>query len=484
LSDYEVASTAPEDELDRWSRDREARFAGSDSGRYVSYDVVGYEDLDAYGAWRYDPRYGNVWWPRQVAAGWTPYRNGHWTWIDPWGWNWVDDAPWGYAVSHYGRWAHVNGAWGWVPGPRHERAVFAPALVVFLGSTNLESSSFGDDQRDAIGWFPLAPLEVYQPTYQVSRTYFDRVNRSNAVIASITLGNVFQARAIHGPKPGSYVPQQGYMNRRVAGAVVAAPVRVFSHSQPVTRSEPRLSREFANRGDLRPVVPVAPTIQRRHDGAPEARSKPPVNERRIVTRTVMPAPAAAWTTRQVPLAQRPRIPADDPQHRLIRVSPPSDSIRSVTINPKLQPPTPVAKTPVLVPKERPPVQHMADPVRSTAQPVPTLRAAPVRSFANPAMMVRKPEPQMPSGNVEGDNNRASRVNKAREAAAQAAVVKDAARPANPGRARAASAEEVKAQADRAHAAPWVPPPEEAQAQAPRTRDSAPRPVRKHNVEGR
>ena len=52
----------------------------------------------------------------------------------PWGWTWIDDAPWGYAPFHYGRWAHVRNRWCWVPGPRHVRAVYAPALVGWVGS--------------------------------------------------------------------------------------------------------------------------------------------------------------------------------------------------------------------------------------------------------------------------------------------------------------------------------------------------------------
>ena len=65
-----------------------------------------------------DARYGNVWVPNRVAAGWAPYHDGHWAWIDPWGWTWVDDAPWGFAVSHYGRWTDLGGTWGWVPARR------------------------------------------------------------------------------------------------------------------------------------------------------------------------------------------------------------------------------------------------------------------------------------------------------------------------------------------------------------------------------
>jgi hypothetical protein len=116
LGDYEYLDAARLDEFDRWAADRDRAFDNSVSARYVSRDVVGYQDLDANGSWRVDATYGNVWFPNRVAADWAPYRDGHWAWIDPWGWTWVDDAPWGFAVTHYGRWTNLRGTWGWVPG--------------------------------------------------------------------------------------------------------------------------------------------------------------------------------------------------------------------------------------------------------------------------------------------------------------------------------------------------------------------------------
>ena len=135
LNRDQVLSAKPADDLDRWSRERDRRFDSSVAARHVSVEVVGYEDLDDNGTWHNDRDYGQVWTPRRVAAGWTPYRDGHWAWIQPWGWTWVDDAPWGYAVSHYGRWAYLGSAWSWVPGPRRERAVYAPALWFSLAAT-------------------------------------------------------------------------------------------------------------------------------------------------------------------------------------------------------------------------------------------------------------------------------------------------------------------------------------------------------------
>jgi len=162
------------DGFDEWCQMREDREVHSVSVRYVSQDVIGYQDLDQYGYWREVPAYGNVWFPSNVVAGWAPYRYGHWVWVDPWGWTWVDDAAWGFAPFHYGRWVTVAGAWAWVPGPIAARPYYAPALVAWVGG------------GAGIGWFPLGYGEPYIPSYHVSRTYFETVNVSNTRITNIT----------------------------------------------------------------------------------------------------------------------------------------------------------------------------------------------------------------------------------------------------------------------------------------------------------
>lgn len=135
LRDYEILGRPREDDFDRYSRERDRHLERSASLRYLDDDVVGYADLDDYGSWRRVGNYGNVWFPSQVGDNWAPYRDGHWVWQEPWGWTWVDDAPWGFAPSHYGRWVNVSDRWGWIPGPRNVRAVYAPALVAFLGGS-------------------------------------------------------------------------------------------------------------------------------------------------------------------------------------------------------------------------------------------------------------------------------------------------------------------------------------------------------------
>ncbi len=163
------------DAFDDWASQRDRRYAQSTSARYVSDEVVGYQDLDQYGAWQDTSEYGAVWFPRDVGPGWAPYRDGHWAYVAPWGWTWVDDAPWGFAPYHYGRWAYMRGGWGWIPGPRGVRPIYAPALVAFVGGGGW-SVGIGSAP---VGWFPLGPGEFYNPWYRCGRDYYANVNIRN-----------------------------------------------------------------------------------------------------------------------------------------------------------------------------------------------------------------------------------------------------------------------------------------------------------------
>ncbi|MCZ7656070.1 MAG: FecR family protein [Rhodocyclaceae bacterium] len=71
-------TAAVQGEFDAWGLARDRRDDESRSVRYVSREMTGYEDLDAYGDWREVAEYGPVWYPRRIAVGWAPYRSGHW----------------------------------------------------------------------------------------------------------------------------------------------------------------------------------------------------------------------------------------------------------------------------------------------------------------------------------------------------------------------------------------------------------------------
>ena len=167
--------TAPPAPPAYWaSRDRQVVY---DAPQYLSAGVTGYEDLNAYGDWINDGGYGRVWVPRSVPSGWAPYRTGHWSYVQPWGWTWIDEQPWGFAPYHYGRWANRGNRWVWVPPQRDVRPVYAPALVAFVGGTEL-AVTLGNQSAAPVGWFPLGPREVYVPSYTTDRDYYRRLNRS------------------------------------------------------------------------------------------------------------------------------------------------------------------------------------------------------------------------------------------------------------------------------------------------------------------
>ncbi len=178
------------DDLDRWSIDRDHRIMNSVSARYVSRDIPGYDDLDANGGWVVTPDYGPVWYPNGMAAGWQPYTIGHWAYVNPWGYTWIDDAPWGYAPFHYGRWAVINGRWGWAPGPPAVVPVYSPALVAFVGSPGGVAVGVGIGAVAA--WFPLGIAEPYVPWYHCTPNYVRTVNVTNintTVIHNTTIIN-------------------------------------------------------------------------------------------------------------------------------------------------------------------------------------------------------------------------------------------------------------------------------------------------------
>ncbi|HRF72909.1 MAG TPA: FecR domain-containing protein, partial [Accumulibacter sp.] len=131
---HQHVSAPANDDFALWSAGRDRPVGNSGHARYVSPEMTGAADLDAYGSWSDNAEYGAVWFPRAVAADWAPYRTGRWVWVAPWGWTWVGDEPWGFAPFHYGRWVLYGGAWGWVPGRRVARPVYAPALVAWVGT--------------------------------------------------------------------------------------------------------------------------------------------------------------------------------------------------------------------------------------------------------------------------------------------------------------------------------------------------------------
>jgi len=329
--------------------------------QYVSPDMVGYEDLNANGDWRNTPD-GPMWTPR-VAAGWTPYHDGHWAWVEPWGWTWVDDEPWGFAPFHYGRWAYADNRWGWYPGAISARVYYAPALVAFVGGGGFGVSiSVGGGGGGLVGWFPLGPREPYYPSYHVSERYVRQVNVTNTRITNIDVTNI-------------NVTNINYVNR---SAIVAVPQNSFASAQPVQRAAVRVD---ANQMRQAQVIGAAPRV------APQ-RESVLANSRRAA------APPTA-------LANRPVVAKLAPPPRPVPFSVKQQVLQQ-------HPGTPVAPAELQTLRTQAGRQNPA-PERMRVQPINTTQVHPVtptvRPGPAPAFSQRTPQPQ--SGPGQAPNQKAN-----------------------------------------------------------------------------
>jgi len=197
----------------------------------------------------------------------------------------VDDEPWGFAPFHYGRWAYVESAWCWVPGPVYVRPVYAPALVVFVGGDfDRDDRRFGG--RPGVGWFPLAPGEVYVPGYRSSRTYVNNVNITNTVVNVTKVTNVYNTSITN----NTNVTRITYVNQRIPNGVTAVSRETFVNARPVAKNvvqaDPRQMAE-APVTHIAPVQPVKASVL--GAGAP-ARMPPASVVNRPVIAKRSPAP--------------------------------------------------------------------------------------------------------------------------------------------------------------------------------------------------
>jgi len=343
----DIEPLAPDDAFDGWSNERDLREEHSAARRYVSDDVIGYQDLDDYGGWRPVPDYGTVWFPHASVVGWAPYRYGHWAWISPWGWTWVDDAPWGFAPFHYGRWVFYGGAWGWVPCPppvvavAYVRPVYAPALVAWVGGPHFAAGigfGAGIGVGVNVGWFPLGPREVFVPSYPVSRTYVNNVNISNTTVNQTVINNYYNTTVVN---KNVSVNNVTYMNQNVRGAVTATTAQNFTSARPVARNMVQVNeREVA----AAPVAVRAPAVVPPKQavlgaGAP-ARVQPPaaLQSRAVVAKTTPPPAPVSFAQRQeaikanqgqpISMAQSRQLAANAPHAQVapVRVAPPAKAV--------------------------------------------------------------------------------------------------------------------------------------------------------------
>jgi len=340
-----------DDDFDHWCGDRDRREDHSTSSRYVSSDVIGYEDLDDNGGWRPTPEYGTVWFPHTTVVGWAPYRYGHWAWISPWGWTWVDDEPWGFAPFHYGRWVVVSGVWGWVPCPPrpvavvgvvYVRPVYAPALVAWVGGPHFSVGiGIGGGGGVGVAWFPLGPRDVYCPSYHVSERYVRNVNITNTTVINQTnitnvYNNVYVNKTVN-------VTNVTYQNQTAPNAVTATSHEAFTSAKPVARNMVKVdAREVASA----PVAPMTPTVApQQHSvlgSGAAASAKPPAASfsRAVVAKTAPPPPPVSFAKQQQAIQANGGRPPAASQVRQVQAENQQQVHPSVKIAPPAQIATP------------------------------------------------------------------------------------------------------------------------------------------------
>lgn len=258
---------ASADDFAEWCGARAVDDSGLAAPYFVSREMTGYAALDGAGSWRAGGKSGEVWVPKVRSEDWGPYRNGHWRWLSPWGWTWVDDQAWGFATSHYGRWLFADGKWSWAPGKLTAQPVWAPAVVAFLGTPGV-GLSYADGPGPAIAWFPLAPGEIYWPSYTADLDYIRAVNRSD--VADMTA-----IRTRNDGEPPAEIANAHFANREFASVV---PRPVFVAGQPVaaallTIPDERLRDAPAIMGS--PQIGPPPAAPVRVAAAPQTHDHPP-----------------------------------------------------------------------------------------------------------------------------------------------------------------------------------------------------------------
>jgi hypothetical protein len=362
------------DGFDDWTLARDRGDDLARSSRYVSPEMTGAEALDEHGDWRDTPEYGAVWYPRAVPVGWAPYRWGRWAWVEPWGWTWIDDAPWGFAPFHYGRWALVGGVWGWVPGVYVARPVFAPALVGWIGAPGW-SVSVSIGAVSAVGWFPLAPREVFVPAYHCSTVYVRKVNATHVTHID------------HAPRH--------HAHRHVDRAVTVVPASAVTHGHRVDRSLVR-----ARHADLAvAAAPPAATVARPPE-RPFAGRSTRDDDRGRPRETPRPAPLDVAPAATAPTApQRDRGPIARPESdRRREASQERAETRAAQRRPPAaqSAPNPASPTAQPAPSATPRALEPRAPVAVRSEASPRAERAPAaernRAGDPPRRLERRPEP--------------------------------------------------------------------------------------------
>jgi hypothetical protein len=189
----------------------------------------------------------------------------------------------------------IRGRWAWVPGARVARPIYAPALVAWVGDPGW-NVSFAFGAAPAVGWFPLAPREVYVPGYRYSATYIRQIN----------VTHVTSVREIERATGPGYRP--AYAHRERGDAVTVVPAAHLRDGRPVDRAA--IARPQPGELGRAPVAARSPGFDFRPAGSGRVD-----NSRRDEREGRAPSPGASNGNRPEQALPRGREPVDRPIDR-------------------------------------------------------------------------------------------------------------------------------------------------------------------------
>src|SRR5579872_3278094 len=95
-----------------------------------------------------------------------------------------------------------------------------------------------------VGWFPLAPGEVWVPGYRVSRTYVNQVNITNTTVNVTKVTNVYNTVIVN---RNTTINNVTYVNQHVTNGVTVVSHDAFVNARPAAQNMMKVeAREVAS----------------------------------------------------------------------------------------------------------------------------------------------------------------------------------------------------------------------------------------------
>jgi hypothetical protein len=110
----------------------------------------------------------------------------------------------------------IGGSWGWAPGPVALAAVYAPALVSFVGGIEVGGV------LDPVSWVALSWGEPWYPSFGASMSYYNRVNLCGSIFAAGVLAAVWGGAPVnlafgHDPAAVNVASRSGFVSGHPVG---------------------------------------------------------------------------------------------------------------------------------------------------------------------------------------------------------------------------------------------------------------------------